>query len=195
MYSVPVADDREAWRSDEEFGREMLAGVNPIIIRRLQEFPPTSKLDPKSYGDHTSSITEAHIEKDLEGKTVDEALKANKLFLLDHHDALIPFLNRINSGANRIYATRTLLLLEDDGTLKPLAIELSLPHPDGEQHGAVNRVFTPAASGVQGSIWSLAKAYATVNDSGYHQLISHWYKKKLAYARTMQFLICLMGGR
>ncbi|XP_042417971.1 probable linoleate 9S-lipoxygenase 5 isoform X2 [Zingiber officinale] len=169
-----IQHDREAWRSDEEFGREMLAGVNPVIIRRLQEFPPTSKLDPKLYGDHTSSITAAHIERNLEGRTVDEALKANKLFILDHHGALIPFLNRINSGANRIYATRTLLLLKDDGKLKPLAIELSLPHPDGEQHGAVNRVFTPAEVGVQGSIWSLAKAYAAVNDSGYHQLISHW---------------------
>ncbi|XP_074580115.1 putative linoleate 9S-lipoxygenase 4 [Curcuma longa] len=169
-----IQQDTEAWRSDEEFGREMLAGVNPVIIRRLQEFPPTSKLDRNLYGDHTSSITAAHIEKNLEGRTVEEALKENKLFILDHHDALMPYLNRINSGDNKIYATRTLLLLKDDSTLKPLAIELSLPHPEGEHCGAVNRVFTPAESGVQGSVWSLAKAYAAVNDSGYHQLVSHW---------------------
>ncbi|RWW56801.1 hypothetical protein BHE74_00036453 [Ensete ventricosum] len=98
----------------------------------------------------------------------------NKLFILDHHDALMPYLRRINSGSNKIYASRTLLLLKDDGTLKPLVIELSLPHPDGDQHGAVNRVFTPAEQGVEGSVWQLAKAYACVNDSGYHQLVSHW---------------------
>ncbi|KAG1342265.1 Lipoxygenase [Cocos nucifera] len=169
-----IKEDKDAWRTDEEFGREMLAGVNPVIIRRLEEFPPTSKLDPKTYGDHTSSITAAHIEKNLEGMTVDQALKSNRLFILDHHDALIPYLNRINSTSNKIYASRTILLLKDDGTLKPLAIELSKPHPDGEQHGAVNQVFTPAEDGVEASIWQLAKAYVAVDDSGYHQLISHW---------------------
>ena len=87
----------------------------------------------------------------------------------------MPYLMRINSTTTKTYATRTLLLLQDNGTLKPLAIELSLPHPQGERNGAVSKVFTPAEEGVEGSVWQLAKAYAAVNDSGYHQLISHWY--------------------
>ncbi|OVA05470.1 Lipoxygenase [Macleaya cordata] len=169
-----IKEDKFAWRSDEEFGRETLAGLNPVTIRLLQEFPPASKLDPKLYGDHTSSITKEHIEKNLNGQTVDEALMNKKLFILDHHDTLIPYLNRINTTTTKTYATRTVLLLQDDGTLKPLAIELSLVHPDGEQHGAVNKVFTPAQTGVESSIWQLAKAYAALNDSGVHQLISHW---------------------
>lgn len=36
----------------------------------LQEFPPTSKLDPSLYGDQNSKITEDHIEKNLEGYNV-----------------------------------------------------------------------------------------------------------------------------
>ncbi|PON80109.1 Lipoxygenase [Parasponia andersonii] len=169
-----IQEDKSAWRTDEEFGREMLAGVNPVIISRLQEFPPASKLDPEVYGKQNSSITEKGIEKYMNGLTVDQAMEQNKLFILDHHDALMPYLTRINSTTTKTYATRTLLLLQDDGTLKPLAIELSLPHPQGYQHGAVSKVFTPEKEGTGGTIWQLAKAYAAVNDSGYHQLISHW---------------------
>ncbi|KAJ0513788.1 putative linoleate 9S-lipoxygenase [Helianthus annuus] len=163
-----LKDNESAWRTDQEFGREMVAGVNPVVIRRLEKFPPASKLDPNKYGDQTSSMTEEHLKPNMNGLTIEEALKTNKLFILDHHDALMPYLKQINSTkSSRIYATRTVLLLKDDGTLKPLAIELSLPDKDSE-------VYTPSEDGVEGTIWQLAKAYAAVNDSGYHQLISHW---------------------
>ncbi|KAK9070900.1 hypothetical protein SSX86_009468 [Deinandra increscens subsp. villosa] len=163
-----IKDNTSAWRTDEEFGREMLAGVNPVVIRRLEEFPPTSKLDPKEFGDQTSTMTKEHLEPNMNGLTVEQALEQHKLFILDHHDALMPYLTRINSTASKIYATRTVLLLETDGTLKPLAIELSLPDSESE-------VYTPCHDdGVKGTIWQLAKAYVAVNDSGYHQLISHW---------------------
>ncbi|XP_043716745.1 probable linoleate 9S-lipoxygenase 5 [Telopea speciosissima] len=171
-----IKKDKSAWKTDEEFAREMLAGVNPVSIRRLQEFPPTSKLDPDAYGNHTSSITKEHIEKNLNWLTVDEAIKSNKLFILDYYDDLMPYLRRINTTTTKTYAARTILFLKDDGTLKPVAIELCLPHPDGDQHGAVSKVITPAEDGVEGSVWQLAKAYAAVNDSGFHQLITHWLK-------------------
>ncbi|KAF3611962.1 hypothetical protein DY000_02049260 [Brassica cretica] len=171
-----LKESRSAWRTDEEFAREMLAGLNPVVISRLQEFPPKSNLDSTRYGNQHSSIREEHIKPHMNGLSVQEALGQNKLYILDHHDALMPYLTRINSTNTKTYATRTLLLLQEDGTLKPLAIELSLPHAQGESHGAVSKIFTPAEKGVEGSVWQLAKAYAAVNDSGYHQLISHWLK-------------------
>ncbi|PON81327.1 Lipoxygenase [Trema orientale] len=169
-----IKEDKSAWMTDEEFAREMLAGVNPVLIRRLQEFPPTSKLDPDVYGNQNSTITEEHINNNLDGLSVNEALEKNRLFVLDHHDAFMPYVRRVNTTSSKIYATRTLLFLTNDGTLKPLAIELSLPHPQGDHLGAVSRVYTPAEQGVESTIWQLAKAYVTVNDYGYHQLVSHW---------------------
>ncbi|KAM7473810.1 hypothetical protein LguiB_021053 [Lonicera macranthoides] len=141
----------------------------------LGEFPPMSKLDRELYGNQNSSITKEHI-RDLDGLTIEEAIKNNWLFILDHHDVLMPYLRRINTTATKIYATRTILFLENNGTLKPLAIELSLPHPDEDQLGAISTVYTLTHEGAVGTIWQLDKAYVVVNDSGYHQLICHFYE-------------------
>lgn len=93
--------------------------------------------------------------------------------MLDHHDYLMPFLNRINSGDVFAYASRTLLFLRSDSTLKPLAIELSLPYSEAEGE-EISWVYLPAAEGLEAALWQLAKAHVAANDSVYHQLISHW---------------------
>lgn len=66
-----------------------------ILNFLLQEFPPQSKLDSQLYGDHTSKITEQHLEPNLEGLTVNEvyvyvyarvcACVSNKYFLFLVH--------------------------------------------------------------------------------------------------------------
>ena len=68
------------------------------------------------------------------------------------------------------------MILKEDGTLKPLAIELSKPYicPCGLQF-VETTVVLPADKGVESTIWQLAKAHVNVNDTGYHELISHWY--------------------
>ncbi|XP_061348489.1 probable linoleate 9S-lipoxygenase 5 [Gastrolobium bilobum] len=187
-FPVPqvIKEDKSAWRTDEEFAREMLAGVNPVVIRCLQEFPPATKLDSKAYGDQTSTIRKEHIESNLNGLTVDEAIRQKKLFILDHHDWLIPYLRRVNSTSTKTYASRTILFLKNDGTLKPLAIELSLPHSEGDKYGVISKVYTPSDKDVENSIWQLAKAYVTVIDSGYHELITHWLR---THAVTEPFVI------
>lgn len=48
-----------------------------ISTKRLnsyQEFPPTSKLNPEVYGNHTSKITREQIEKYMDGLTVDDVI-------------------------------------------------------------------------------------------------------------------------
>ncbi|XP_028795395.1 probable linoleate 9S-lipoxygenase 5 [Neltuma alba] len=170
-----IQDNLDGWMTDEEFAREMLAGVNPGLIRLLTEFPMECTLDCNIYGDHSSKITSEHLEKNMKGCTTQEALNCKRLFILDHYDAFMPYLRKINESSTRkAYASRTILFLQNDGTLKPLAIELSLPHPDGDQFGAISKVYLPETECVKGTLWQLAKAYVIVNDSGYHQLVSHW---------------------
>ncbi|XP_020107220.1 linoleate 9S-lipoxygenase A-like [Ananas comosus] len=167
-FPVPqvIATDENAWRSDEEFAREMLAGLNPGVIRCLEQFPPIGR------GEKYSSINASHIQGKIDGLTIPQALKQKRILILDHHDYLVPYLRRINAQGLCIYASRTLLFLKNDGTLRPLVIELSLPGEGMEQE--VSRVFVSANQGTEGALWMLAKAHVAVNDSGYHQLISHW---------------------
>ncbi|KAJ0014666.1 hypothetical protein Pint_19858 [Pistacia integerrima] len=69
-----IQEDRSAWRTDEEFAREMLAGMNAVIIRCLEEFPPRSKLNPELYGNQGSTITKQQREHKLSGLTLEKIL-------------------------------------------------------------------------------------------------------------------------
>ena len=103
------------------------------------------------------------------------ALASKRLFILDYYDAYMLYAERINklSDETKTYASRTLFFLTDDEVLKPVAIELCLP-PTAD-HKAVRSVYTPAEDGTEeGALWRLARTHARANDSGYHQLISHW---------------------
>lgn len=99
-----------------------------------------------------------------------QALKQGKLFILDYHDLFMPFIDRINAvGGRKGYASRTIFFLTKEGTLTPLAIELSLPAPN-----LMCQVFVPGPSSTKQWLWKLAKAHVSCNDAGIHQLASHW---------------------
>lgn len=100
-----------------------------------------------------------------------QAMAEKKLFILDYHDAYLPFLNGINAHEDRkAYATRTILYLTRLGTLKPIAIELSL-----SQEESSKQVLTPPLDATSHWLWQIAKAHVCSNDSGVHQLVHHWY--------------------
>lgn len=161
-----ISENEWAWTDDMEFGRQMLAGTHPTRIECLMTFPPQNKFGIES------SIKQSIIESKLEGWTLAQAMEHGRIFMLDHHDYLVPYLNRINANGVCAYASRTLLFLRSDGMLKPLTIELSLP--GSAPHLEIQRVFLPAKQGTQAALWQLAKAHVLANDAVYHQLISHW---------------------
>ncbi|KAI8025135.1 hypothetical protein LOK49_LG02G02696 [Camellia lanceoleosa] len=53
-----------AWLRNNEFSCQALAGVNPVNIQLLREFPILSKLDPAVYGPPESAITKDLIEQE-----------------------------------------------------------------------------------------------------------------------------------
>ncbi|CAA0823858.1 Lipoxygenase 2- chloroplastic [Striga hermonthica] len=166
--------DRFAWFRDAEFARQTLAGVNPLSIKLVTDWPLKSDLDPEIYGPSESAITTGLVEKEIGGyMTVDEALKQKKLFILDYHDIFLPYVNKVRElDGTTFYGSRTLFFLMPAGTLRPLAIELTRPPVDGKPQW--KEVYQPCWSPTDIWLWRLAKAHVLAHDSGYHELVSHW---------------------
>ncbi|KAI3449950.1 hypothetical protein Pfo_006615 [Paulownia fortunei] len=160
---------------DNEFGRRVLAGVNPVNIEKLKVFPPASKLDPSIYGPQESALKEEHIISFLEGMSVQQAMDEEKMFILDYHDICLPFVDGINAIEGRkTYATRTIFFLTPLGTLKPVAVELSLPL--AEETASSKQVLTPPTDGTTNWLWQLAKEHVCSNDAAIHTLVNHWLR-------------------
>ncbi|CAL0329177.1 unnamed protein product [Lupinus luteus] len=171
-----MSRDRFFWFRDEEFARQTVAGLNPCSIKLVKEWPLRSKLDPGIYGPAESAITSEIINKEIGGiLPVEQAIKQKKLFMLDYHDMLLPYVSKIRKLEGKtLYGSRTLFFLTPDGTLRPLAIELTRPPMDGK--GQWKQVFTPTWHSTSGWLWRIAKAHVLSHDSGYHQLVSHWLR-------------------
>lgn len=176
-YEIPaiIQRDRFSWLRDSEFARQALAGMNPVNIELLKGLPILSKLDPSVYGPPESSITEDLIKQEINGMSVDQAIKDKRLFIIDYHDILLPFIENMNLLPGRqAYASRTVLFYTPSGVLRPIIIELSLPPTHSS---ATNkRIFTHGHDSTTHWIWKQAKAHVCSNDAGVHQLVNHWLR-------------------
>ncbi|GMQ00694.1 hypothetical protein CsSME_00047669 [Camellia sinensis var. sinensis] len=126
------------------------------------------------------------IEREIKGMiTLEEALQEKKLFMLDYHDLLLPYVKKVRKiEGTTLYGSRTLFFLTPNGTLRPLAIELTQPPMDGKAEW--KQVFTPTWDATGCWLWRLAKTHVLVHDSGYHQLVSHWLVKNKLCDRNRQ---------
>ncbi|XP_068666589.1 lipoxygenase 6, chloroplastic-like [Aristolochia californica] len=171
-----ISRDRFAWLRDNEFARQTLAGVNPVNIERLQDFPIRSKLDPAVFGSPESALTKKCIEQELNGMSVEEAIQKGRLYILDYHDLLLPFIKKMNAlKGTKAYASRTIFFLsQNSDTLRPIAIELSLsPTPSSPES---KHLYTHGHDATSYWTWKLAKAHVCSNDAGVHQLVNHWLR-------------------
>lgn len=175
---IVVQANKQAWMTDEEFARQRLAGMNPMVIQRLKKFPPESNLDANVYGLEKSGITEDHLEPQLGGLTIKQALLQKKLYILDYHDSFITsYIAKINEGEGKAYTSRTIFFLTKPGVLLPVVIELLLP-PKLTSSGDhwTSRVFTSPPPVTIDWLWQLAKGHVALVDTAYQHLCSHWLK-------------------
>uniref|UniRef100_F6GUC9 Lipoxygenase n=1 Tax=Vitis vinifera TaxID=29760 RepID=F6GUC9_VITVI len=168
--------DKFSWLWDEEFSRQTLAGVNPCSIKLVSEWPLKSTLDPDVYGPPESAITTELVEREIKAfMTIDVALEQKKLFIIDYHDLFLPYVSKVRQmEGTTLYGSRALFFLTPDGTLKPLAIELTRPPIEGKPQW--KQVFTPTSESTGRWLWRFAKVHFLAHDSGYHQLVSHWLR-------------------
>ncbi|CAA6661597.1 unnamed protein product [Spirodela intermedia] len=181
-----IEKDKFSWFRDEEFARQTLAGLNPFSIELVKEFPFVSKLDPQIYGPPESAITKEIIEREIKGiMTVEEAIEKKKLFIIDYHDLFLPYVHKVRQlEGTTLYGSRTVFFLTGDGTLSPIAIELTRPaSPTAPQW---KEVFTHTSDATGAWLWRLAKAHVCAHDAGYHQLVIHWLR---THACTEPYII------
>ncbi|XVF85209.1 hypothetical protein PTKIN_Ptkin17bG0099600 [Pterospermum kingtungense] len=136
-----------------------------LTIEILKEFPILSKLDPAVYSPPESSITKELIEQELHGMSVDKAIEEKRLFILDFHDLLSPFIERMNNLPGTVF------FYSKTGILTPIVIELSLPPTPSSSRNKY--VHTCGHDATTHWIWKLAKAHVCSNDAGVHQLVNH----------------------
>ncbi|CAA6661598.1 unnamed protein product [Spirodela intermedia] len=181
-----IEKDKFSWFRDEEFARQTLAGLNPFSIELVKEFPFVSKLDPQIYGPPESAITKEIIEREIKGiMTVEEAIEKKKLFIIDYHDLFLPYVHKVRQlEGTTLYGSRTVFFLTEDGTLSPIAIELTRPaSPTAPQW---KEVFTHTSDATGAWLWRLAKAHVCAHDAGYHQLVEDACLHRALHHRDQQ---------
>ncbi|KAM7280279.1 hypothetical protein ACFE04_007413 [Oxalis oulophora] len=176
----PILKDSFFWFRDEEFGRQILSGLNPYSVQLITEWPLVSTLDPKIYGPPESAITTEIIQKEIGGiMSVDEAIKEKKLFMLDYYDSFMPYVKKVREiKGTTLYGSRAVFFLTPEGTMQPLAIELARPPMDGKPQW--KEAYTPSNHSTRCWLWRLAKAHVLAHDAGFHELYSHWLRTHCA---------------
>ncbi|KAK9786484.1 hypothetical protein WJX73_001127 [Symbiochloris irregularis] len=159
------------WDDDSEFGRQVVAGVNPCALEAVTDYEKWQKL---------STIRDEQLSGLLEHGSLKEAIEdpEHNIFVIDHATALLSTLTKdskstITDQINNQpgwdvfqYAPRCLLHRSRGGRLRPIAVELCLPH---EEPLVITANDDPLR-------WRLAKGHFLAANSGHHQIISHFLR-------------------
>ncbi|CAB1323240.1 unnamed protein product, partial [Coregonus sp. 'balchen'] len=147
------------WSEDWFFGYQCLNGCNPLMVRQTRLLPPNLSIN--------SDILCPFLP---DGSSLDQELERGSIFLLDYEMLEGVPANVINGKQQYLAAPLVLLHLNQQGELKPIAIQLQ------QAPGPQNPVFLPSDPGPD---WLLAKTWVRCSDFQCHQLSSHFLRTHL----------------
>lgn len=145
------ADDR--WMTDEEFGREFLAGLNPVLISRLQK--PLDKM-PVSDDDVKGLLDR--------GRSLADEIKDGNVYYIDYN-MFKGIGRRGGDNPTRFLANPIVLFyVRKSGELVPIAIQLE------QEPGEDNPIWTPNDDHLE---WLMAKTWVKSADAHVHSIYTH----------------------
>lgn len=142
---VSLIHERDGGLSDREFSRQRLAGLNPMVIRRVQ---PKDQAWVQAWASHSSTTD------------LIESAAENRLFIAEY--PLLKDLKVTDLQPGKYVGNPVAVFHRSEGGLEPLLIELEK-----------GRVVTPAPIGGGADDWTRAKLYVQSADATHHQLFSH----------------------
>nr|XP_055037126.1 hydroperoxide isomerase ALOXE3 [Misgurnus anguillicaudatus] len=156
----PIARYVQAhWKEDAFFGYQCINGSNPLYIKQIHSLPPNLAV--------TSKMVKTFLPQ---GSTLKHEMESGHVYLLDFE--ILDHLPANTVNGKQTYMTAPLCLLHYDqqGELKPIAIQLQ------QAPGPQNPVFLPSDPAPD---WLLAKMWVRNSDVLVHQLLSHFLRTHL----------------
>ena len=145
----PIPDVAARWMQDEEFARQRVDGINPVLLALATCIPANFPV--------TDEIVKGVIPPDT---NLARLLAQQRLFLLDYEilQGLEPEFGRF------CVAPICLFWLDDQDRLMPLAIQL------GQSPVEAEIIFTPRDDYWT---WMMARAFVQSADGTYHEIVAH----------------------
>ena len=145
----PVPDVAARWIQDEEFGRQRVDGINPVLLKLATVIPDNFPV--------TQETVKGVIPPDT---NLARLLAERRLFLLDYE-----ILHGLEPEFGRFcVAPMCLFWLDDQDRLMPLAIQL------GQSAAEAEIIFTPKDDHWT---WLMARAFVQSADGTYHEIVAH----------------------
>lgn len=139
----------EHWRDDVEFCRQLIQGLNPLMIRTVRSM---------------EEIPKSMVNLSAQGKSLPELIKAGRLFILDY-----ALLSKLKLYRNMVFYAPIVLVYREllpGGESRLNLVGIQLTRDEGH-----NVVYT--ASGSPPNRYLYAKIQVACADNQYHQFIYH----------------------